>query len=721
MSASTPRDGIHAFMQTLENVCANLTPHKDFLREERLFQLNQILANMRRSLAAEDEASRLLRIGIVGSVKAGKSTFLNALLFNGQHILPKAATPMTASLTRLRYAQEQCAKLVFYSPQDWQNIESDADAADKIIATKLSEVRSRQANRPGTTFNEERARKSIIHELPPELAACRELRETAESERLDIYSELDKGEQLIPFSDLSEIQAKLSEYIGSRGRLTPLVRHVELNLNHEMLRDIEIIDTPGLNDPVVSRSRETINFLCQCDCVMILSSAGEFLSKQDMDLIKHKLVNDGILHHIIIASKMDLAIQDHRGQKTFFKDAFMATRQNVVDAMKDRFDTQEPVLVSALLEGIAWKMEQQHPLSEEEKLTRDNLASFTNAPCEAKDFRVIAGLKKVRQELELCREKKDQIKYAHQIDLIRGKNSELRDCLKHLETAAQGDKETLGSVDLETLQTGINALTQSVKKIDADINVHFSTAELQMNQEFERLKLRIIGLIDNYRELSVSSKSRDVDRSTTSGMWFWKKTHTHIVSVTEHMAETSDIIHTLRSYTRSVHSEILTAYSHFAPLDTLRSQLKKRVLDAFQEADVTFSKETILVPLQISLDKLQITPPLYEPQAEIDEIINQFGASTKNEDIARLKVALENALDSISKKIRLTLDEQQIRFIRILHQQNDAFVGDISQSVQSSLDKLAAQYTDKQSNIARYDETITLLRGLRTELSHQEV
>lgn len=399
----------------------------------------------------------------------------------------------------------------------------------------------------------------------------------------------------------------------------------------------------------------------------------------------------------------------------------MATRQNVVSAMKDRFDMQEPVLVSALLEGIAWKMEQQQPLSDEEILTRDNLASFANAPHEAKDFRTVAGLKRVRQELELCREKKDQIKYAHQIDLIRGKTSELRDCLKNLETAAQSDKETLSSVDLETLQAGMNALAQSVKKIDADIHVHFNTAELQMHREFERLKLRIIGMIENHRELNVSSRSHDEERTSTSGKWFWKKSHTRVVSVTDHVAEISDIINTLRRYTKSVRTEIITTYEHFTPLDTLKSQLKKHVLEAFNEADVTFSKETILGPLQISLDKLRITPPHYEPQAEIDSVVNQFGASVKNDDIARLKMALENALDSISRKIRHTLNEQQASFVRTLHQQSDVFVGDISQSIHSNLDKLAAQYHDKQSNITHYDETLTQLRGLRTELSHLEV
>lgn len=228
-------------------------------------------------------------------------------------------------------------------------------------------------------------------------------------------------------------------------------------------------------------------------------------------------------------------------------------------------------------------------------------------------------------------------------------------------------------------------------------------------------------MIENHRELNISSRSHDEDRSTTSGKWFWKKTHTRVVSVTDHIADISDIINTLRRYTKNVHAEIITTYEHFTPLDTLKSQLKKHVLEAFNDADVTFSKETILGPLQISLDKLRITPPHYDPQAEIASVVNHFGASVKNEDIAKLKMALENALDGISLKIRHTLNEQQASFVRTLHQQNDVFVGDISQSIHSNLDKLATQYHDKQSNIARYDETIMQLRGLRTELSHLEV
>ena len=49
---------------------------------------------------------RNLRVGIIGRVKAGKSSLLNALMFAGNDVLPKAATPMTASLTILRYTDQ---------------------------------------------------------------------------------------------------------------------------------------------------------------------------------------------------------------------------------------------------------------------------------------------------------------------------------------------------------------------------------------------------------------------------------------------------------------------------------------------------------------------------------------------------------------------------------------------------------------------------------------
>ena len=73
-----------------------------------------------------DGEDRLLQIGILGRVKAGKSSLLNALLFDGKAILPKAATPMTAALTIISYGEKLSAEVEFFKQEDIENIEQEA-------------------------------------------------------------------------------------------------------------------------------------------------------------------------------------------------------------------------------------------------------------------------------------------------------------------------------------------------------------------------------------------------------------------------------------------------------------------------------------------------------------------------------------------------------------------------------------------------------------------
>ena len=76
-----------------------------------------------------------LKLGIVGRVKAGKSSFLNSLLFNGRDVLPKAATPMTAALTKISYSESEKneAKVFFYSKGEWKQIERLYNECKNVI------------------------------------------------------------------------------------------------------------------------------------------------------------------------------------------------------------------------------------------------------------------------------------------------------------------------------------------------------------------------------------------------------------------------------------------------------------------------------------------------------------------------------------------------------------------------------------------------------------
>ena len=74
-----------------------------------------------------------LKIGVVGQVKAGKSSFLNSLFFDGESILPKASTPMTAGLTVLEYNDSNEFQIEYYNKKEWRIFEVRADDYDRQI------------------------------------------------------------------------------------------------------------------------------------------------------------------------------------------------------------------------------------------------------------------------------------------------------------------------------------------------------------------------------------------------------------------------------------------------------------------------------------------------------------------------------------------------------------------------------------------------------------
>ena len=88
-----------------------------------------------RVLDSYADQSRMLKIGIIGRVKAGKSSLLNALLFNGENILPKAATPMTAALTIMQYGDSVRAEVDFFSQQDIEEIQSSTLPTSKSASS----------------------------------------------------------------------------------------------------------------------------------------------------------------------------------------------------------------------------------------------------------------------------------------------------------------------------------------------------------------------------------------------------------------------------------------------------------------------------------------------------------------------------------------------------------------------------------------------------------
>ncbi len=291
---------------------------------------------LEKTLKGMQAENRGLKVGIIGRVKAGKSSLLNALIFEGVEVLPKAATPMTASLTVLKYAKTLSAQAQFYDEKDMEELKRDHERYEKkfqrIVDEKVKEQQEKQslANRAKeklSNFGKAFSKNKSDEEAPKERILSDE--EILEKARRIAKKELDNDAKLAASHDqfermkksgltntetletriqadsLEELNQKLYQFVGKEGKFMPYTKAVQISLNNPNLKDLEIIDTPGVNDPIVSREARTKALLKECDVVFVISPSNQFLTESDMDLFDRVSNKEGIQRVYFVASQAD--------------------------------------------------------------------------------------------------------------------------------------------------------------------------------------------------------------------------------------------------------------------------------------------------------------------------------------------------------------------------------------------------------------------------------
>lgn len=258
--------------------------------------------------------NRLLQIGIVGRVKAGKSSFLNALLFKGKPILPKAATPMTAALTVISYGEKLSAEASFFTEEDIENIKKNADkyeAKFKRLEEEEINKKTKISKNEGDAQQKdtrEKIKAKIKMKLrdEPALSAPYDQYQTIKQSGINIAN---LGSSKIITSDTIEsLVNNLGEYVGVDGKYMPFTKSVHISIPQENIKNIQIVDTPGMNDLVTSREEKTRELLKFCDVIFIVSPAGQFISSEDLELMDRITSKEGVRELFVIASKCDMQL-----------------------------------------------------------------------------------------------------------------------------------------------------------------------------------------------------------------------------------------------------------------------------------------------------------------------------------------------------------------------------------------------------------------------------
>ena len=250
-SATTQENYYKTALHLLLTAIDNLKQAVEIPRlSERLNAIPERLENQRFS------------IGITGVMNAGKSTMLNALL--GQEVLGTSVVPETANLTLIKYAKNPYAVVNFWNAKEWSKIEEGA----KSLKSLESFVKESKAHF-GEKFN------TLV---------------------------TPKGEsESISVADLAlYTSAKYSD------KKCNLVKSVELYTDLKFVQDgVQIVDTPGLDDPVVQREEITLEYLSECDLMIHLMNAAQAATQKDVDFIIDALLYRNVARLLIVITRID--------------------------------------------------------------------------------------------------------------------------------------------------------------------------------------------------------------------------------------------------------------------------------------------------------------------------------------------------------------------------------------------------------------------------------
>ncbi|GAA7350475.1 dynamin family protein [Helicobacter pylori] len=485
---------------------------RPFISENAVIKTEEL----EKTLKELQDTNRDLKVGIIGRVKAGKSSLLNALIFEGVEVLPKAATPMTASLTILKYADTLSAEVEFYSPKDIAELKNEHERYvrefNRIVDEEVKKQKEKQSlvNRfkegiknvdkifSGNKSDKEAPKERTLSDEEINKRAERIAKNTL-NEDTKLVSSYDQYERMkksglintekldprIQANSLQELNQKLLQFVGADGKFMPYTKAVQISLNNPNLKDLEVIDTPGVNDPIASREERTKALLKDCDVVFIVSPSNQFLTDSDMDLFDRVSNKEGLQEIYFVASQADSAVLsmsevEKSGQHlpTALENAQKSlsshlnqTMEGLIKEWPNQREIFEKVKKNGVIltSGVCFSMYQdfKNKASWESKnedyqiawnnLT-DNYSDAFNSDDKSKEsMLLLSNMDAIKERLEKATQRKEEIVSQRLQDYAQSQANNLHNWIAQLLKDLEDEKKRIKNADMGAIKKQIEA------------------------------------------------------------------------------------------------------------------------------------------------------------------------------------------------------------------------------------------------------------------------
>lgn len=662
--------------------------------------LKTLNSDLKKQQARWSESEQKLSIGIMGQVKAGKSSFVNALLFDGKPILPEAATPKTANLTKISYGEQFTLKVDYYTKQEWSEILELAALQSQSVEGKVAKELVDMANGIGSD----------------ELERC-----------LTINTES------IVSESLDGLQGILNQYTGNDGSHTPLVKSTEISLPVDELKGFEVVDTPGMNDPVASRTQKTREYMASCDVVFFLSRCSQFLDKADDELLRNQLPNKGVKRLVVVAGQFDSTILDDGYDRDSLEETIQnlkkrQTRHAVKKAQeiaesKAALNEQqmemvvkslsEPVFASTFAYGYAtwpketWSKSMLHTFDELTELAEDEWDyEFTQ-----QDWLSVANFAALQQAFH-------QAKNDRQALLDEQKRSYLPNAYQAMLTqydslinSIKQRVEFIQTKDVADIEKEQKGCEQKAASIASTLSYTLTQAKNEAKQNATELVNQLKQDQANFAQLATRKGTREEEVAYTVSTsrlikpwtWFSSETRYRTRTVSYDYLCAHDAIEQVNQYGAESARQIVTMFSKLISPRSLKLRLKQALINELDTRSEEFDPMVFKTMLENFIAKLDLPVFNVDLGDTTSLIANSFsGEITSSNEMQQLRAKLNQALSIVLDKLQTEFEKQFDGVIKKLDSAGDGLSSELLADLKQELEKAKQQVADKENEVNGY-------------------
>lgn len=623
--------------------CVNASlEENEFLSQEKI----------REDYLKNTEKDRLLKIGIVGAVKAGKSSLLNALFFNGNDILPKAATPMTAALTELSYGEKCEISVDFFTDMDIQELKKKSDDYKrelnrltdenfKIKETawlnaqkrKDSEFQGRGTSEQNQQWKKE-AQQSAKIKMDSNVVLAGAFQQYEKIENSSIQRKIESESFFV--ESIDSIAGKLEDYVGANGKYMPFTSKVSIKLPIDALKEVCVIDTPGFNDPVPSRDDRARKSLRECDVVLILSPARQFISANDKEVISKITSKNGIRELYLVPSQVDSQlfnmeiIDEANGDLTtalnkIKKILSEVTKKNLTDINKDGVftelinETEKRLFpTSGICESMVKTIEAKENWDSGRKKVWENLTrnypdyfSDSDIQTSKNSLKLLGNIEPIETCVKTVKVRKEDI-FKEKLAVFESKYKNASKDTKNaiLEYVASREAD-LQNKDINKLEREIAETQNAYNLIGPELKESFIDCVMDWYEEVKSDFDNDLKIAKGEAKAGVNSAEGSYEKSWTTGHLWWKKEHYDTIttanvsviknSIDEYIDAYNDNLphflnHEIRRLTKKVMQKVQQTWTEYSTsgaesLGELKNKVRSTISSMHFEYDLEYKDE----------------------------------------------------------------------------------------------------------------------------------